>query len=138
MRSISEAMDPGDAAGGRRLSLSGGGARSPLWPQVFADVFGCEVSVADQALNPGLVGAFVIAGRALGWRDGYLPPRSSAVEDAVFRPIAENRRACERAYRVFRGLYPALRESFAALVEADTEDRLHADPGTGNPTRRDL
>lgn len=137
MRSIHEAMDPGDLGTARRLSLSGGGARSPLWPQIFADVFDSEVSVAEHAPRSGLIGAFVIAGKALGWQDGYLPPRQSGHEDVAFRPIVENRHACERAYAAFRGLYPALRESFAALADVDTEDRSQTDPGTKKPTRRD-
>ena len=136
MRSIYEAMDPREAGAVRRLSLSGGGARSPLWPQIFADVFEREVSVADHSMHSSLIGAYVIAGKALGWQDGYLPP-PSATEGVVFRPVVENRRPYEKAYAAFRGLYPALRQSFAALADVDSEDRSQTDPGTKNPIRRD-
>ncbi len=135
MRSIHEAMDPGDLASVRRLSLSGGGARSPLWPQIFADVFDCDVSVAANARSPGLVGAFVIGGKALGWQNDYLPPRESEAADTVFRPVADSRRACQRAYAAFRGLYPALRKSFAALTDMVTVDRSRTGPGAHTPRR---
>jgi autoinducer-2 kinase len=53
----------------RQVLLSGGAARSRLWPQILADVLGCPVSLAGQTESAAL-GAAVLAGRAAG----VLPP----------------------------------------------------------------
>jgi autoinducer 2 (AI-2) kinase len=49
----------------RQVLLSGGAARSRLWPQILADVLGCQVSVAGQT-EPAALGAAMLAGRAAG------------------------------------------------------------------------
>jgi hypothetical protein len=54
----------GPAAVGEVL-LSGGAARSRLWPQILADVLGCPVTVAGQSESAAL-GAAILAGRAAG------------------------------------------------------------------------
>jgi xylulokinase len=137
MKSIHDAMRHSSASVPRTISLSGGGARSPLWPQIFADAFDCEVTVADRAGQPGLTGVAVIVARALGWQEGYLPPITRR-KDRVFRPDPRNRGAYESAYGVFCGLYPALRQSYAALATRDTEGRSGTDPhDNGSTTRRD-
>lgn len=55
------------AAGVRfeRAALSGGGARSAVWPQMFADVLGIPVAVADCA-ETGALGAAIAAGVGVG------------------------------------------------------------------------
>jgi len=49
----------------RQVLLSGGAARSRLWPQILADVLGCPVSLAGQTESAAL-GAAILAGRAAG------------------------------------------------------------------------
>ena len=55
-------------------TLSGGGARSQLWPQMFADCLGVPIRVAD-AEETGALGAALGAGIGVGLFDDY--------EDAV-------------------------------------------------------
>lgn len=45
--------------------LSGGGSRSKLWPQIFADVLGVPVSVAASQ-ETGALGAAIVAGAGVG------------------------------------------------------------------------
>ena len=52
-------------AAARQVLLSGGAARSRLWPQILADVLGCPVTVAGQSESAAL-GAAILAGRAAG------------------------------------------------------------------------
>jgi xylulokinase len=112
MRAIRDAMFPaGETA---ELSLVGGGARSPLWPQIFADVFGCRVLVLAGPGDVGGRGAALTAAKALGWYDSFAPPGYFPVEK-TYQPIPENAGRYEKLYPVFRGLYPALKESFRAL-----------------------
>ena len=52
------------------LRIVGGGARSPLWRQIFADVFGCEVRVDHVTQLAAAAGAMTCAARGLNlWRD---------------------------------------------------------------------
>jgi sugar (pentulose or hexulose) kinase len=53
--------------------LTGGAARSTLWPQILADVLGGPVSVPDHVESAAL-GAAVLAGRGAG----VLPPGAAA------------------------------------------------------------
>ncbi|MFT6675142.1 MAG: L-xylulokinase [Sulfitobacter sp.] len=53
-----------------RAVLSGGGARSPHWPQMFADCLGVPITVA-QAQETGALGAAIGAGVATGEFEDY-------------------------------------------------------------------
>ena len=97
-----------------RVRLGGGGARSPVWRQIQADVYGHDVEIVE-AEEGAAYGAALLAG--VGWRR-----RGRAVDaacEAVVRVANRVRgRAGARAtlrerYEVFRRVYPALR----ALVE---------------------
>jgi xylulokinase len=46
----------------------GGGAKSPLWLQIQADIFGKRVTTLENEQGPGL-GAAIIAATELGWFD---------------------------------------------------------------------
>ncbi len=53
-----------------RLLICGGGARSPFWMQMFADVFGMEVVTTSVDQDAASLGAAAIAARAAGaWAD---------------------------------------------------------------------
>jgi len=91
------------------IRLGGGGARSPLWRQIQADVYGREVEIVA-AEEGAAYGAAILAGvGAGGW---------SSVEqacDAVVRVaqrIAPNQKdsaTMQQAYRTYRTIYPALK-----------------------------
>jgi len=59
---ISEMLGPGAC---QTVILTGGAARSALWPQILADVLGSPVSVPDHVESAAL-GAAVLAGRGAG------------------------------------------------------------------------
>jgi len=98
------------------LIAAGGGARSALWRQMFADVTGCPVRrVSSSAEGPAL-GAALLAGVGAGVY-ATVPEACDAViryTDAQ-EPDLESAAAYEPYYRLYRSLYPSLREQFAAL-----------------------
>lgn len=65
-----------------RASLSGGGARSLVWPQIFADVLGIPVAVAS-CTETGALGAAIAAGTGTG----VFPDLAAGVK-AMTRPRA--------------------------------------------------
>lgn len=116
MRSIQESIS-GPELNLQTLTLTGGGAKSSLWSQIFADVFHCEVLVLEHAEEVGLVGAALMVGKALGWYSGYLLPPELLNVTRAYAPKAENIQRYNALYAVFRQLYPALRKSWSALNE---------------------
>ena len=74
----------------RRLVISGGGANSKLFMQIFADIFGVPTS-RNQVKGSAAIGSVINAGMAVGAFDSY----SEAIErmvrkDDEFIPNLEN------------------------------------------------
>jgi xylulokinase len=114
MRSIQESISGPDLTL-KSLTLSGGGAKSSLWPQIFADLFDCDVIVLENAEDVGLIGAALMCGKALGWYSGYLLPSELLNINKKYVPKAENLPLYNELYAIFLQLYPALRKSWSAL-----------------------
>lgn len=100
------------AAGGAiaELDLVGGGSRSPLWAQICADVLGIPVHRVEE----GEVGAALGAARlgrlaATGDDPAQICTRPRRL--ASFVPRASAASAYDEAYRRWRELYPALKET---------------------------
>lgn len=95
---------------------TGGGARSPFWRQVQADIFGMPV-VPEQAGEGPALGAALLAGAGTGvfsLRDGA----ARAVHTgAPTLPSPDRRRIYERVYARYDRLYPALKDVFPLLEE---------------------
>jgi xylulokinase len=90
------------------IRLGGGGARSPLWQQIQADVYGLEVETLA-AEEGAAYGAAILAGVGVGvW------PSVDEASDAVVRvarrvaPEARARAVLDARYGAFKSLYGAL------------------------------
>lgn len=68
------------------MLLCGGGAKSPLWNQIFADVFGMEIVRGGIGQNAASLGAAAIAARAAGLWPDYTPLDGLYPPAEVFRP----------------------------------------------------
>jgi xylulokinase len=98
------------------LRLGGGGSRSPLWRQIMADVLGAPVLLTDAAEGAAL-GAALIAGVGSGAFRDLDEAAALAVRTAATIPPDPRRAArYDQLYGLFRGLYPSLREHFAAAA----------------------
>ncbi len=120
MRAIRQAM-PGasQGVGVSELNIVGGGARSRLWLQIFADVFNCRVQVLANPEEVGARGAAIIAGKALGWHSDYAPAGYFPVQ-ATYEPDPAAVARYDRLFEVFRDLYPFLQPAFARLAQANS------------------
>ena len=93
----------------KRTMLCGGGARSPLWRKIIANVMDMKVDLIESEEGPGY-GAAILA--AVGC--GVFPSVEMAAEKLVkvistVEPEEELVEKYERQYRKFVGFYPALK-----------------------------
>jgi xylulokinase len=94
----------------KSIRLGGGGARSPLWQQIQADIYGMPVELVT-ADEGAAYGAALLAGVGAGiW-----PSVDAACKTAVhvakkLEPIPKNADLMNRRYEEYRKLYPALRQ----------------------------
>ena len=91
----------------RRVRVTNGGARSRLWTQVTADVLGLPLETLTA--HPGsALGAAFAAGMGVGAFSDWGAIERFVQIGEVVQP--RDHEAYEGPYRVFRALYPALRE----------------------------
>ena len=94
----------------------GGGAKSPFWRQMMADVFGMPVATAQSTEGPAL-GAAILAGTAAGLYASVPEACERMIrEDEPLLPDAACGAQYEPFYRLYESLYPRLAESYAALA----------------------
>lgn len=101
-----------------QVRAAGGGAKSPLWRQINADVVGAEHVTLSVDEGPAL-GAALLAAVGAGRYETVADACRAAIRvRETVAPIAENVAAYNRLYPVYRALYPALKEQFAAVSKA--------------------
>jgi xylulokinase len=102
-----------------RLACVGGGSASAVWNQIKADVL--QVPIRLPRAAPGApLGDALAAGVATGVYASFEDAVRRVVRvEREFAPDPALRARYDALYRVYLGLYPALRESFAALAAVD-------------------
>ncbi len=100
-----------------RTKICGGGAKSPLWRQMIADIFNIKVDIPESEEGPAMGGA-MLAAVACG--------EYESVEEAAWKivkivhtvePIPENAARYEKQYQKFRQIYPAVKELFDMILD---------------------
>jgi xylulokinase len=95
------------------IRLGGGGARSPLWRQIQADVYGHEVEIVA-AEEGAAYGAAILAGTGGGAWESVDEACDSVVRVASrIHPSPADSKTMQNAYRTYRKLYPALHRAFS-------------------------
>lgn len=99
-----------------KIRVSGGGARNPLWRQIQADIYGCDVSIPNSSEGP----AFGVALLAQVGTGGFatVPEACDAtIRDVDLTTVDPATRAFyDRGYEIYRRLYPALQCSFQDIA----------------------
>lgn len=82
----------------KEVILTGGAARSKLWPQILADVLGLPIRVPD-ITESAATGAAAVAARAVGAWPSVADPAGPALPPArVVQPVPAQRQAYEELY----------------------------------------
>ena len=94
---------------------SGGGTKGALWRQIMASVLEAEL-VTVNTTEGGAYGAALLAGVGAGaWSDVVSACKACIKITGSTQPDASQTEAYEKAYTIYRELYPALRASFTEL-----------------------
>jgi xylulokinase len=95
--------------------LSGGGAASPFWHQLFADIFGKRV-VTLETKEGSAYGAALLALVGTGEYASARELCDQALKESAARePDATTAAFYNRAYEIYRSLYPALKDTYQAI-----------------------
>ncbi len=97
------------------MLLCGGGAKSPFWAKMFADVYGIDIKTGASG-ESACLGAAILGGCAAGVYASVEEGCDATVQmGKTYTANAQNHLAYMRFYRIYRDLYPKLRPSFDAL-----------------------
>ena len=98
------------------IRASGGGARSPLWRQILADVF--QKPVVTMASDEGsALGAAILGMVATGEYSSVLEACAAIVRELdIVEHRAEEAKSYAAGHAVYRSLYPALKPLFPRMV----------------------
>lgn len=91
------------------LRVSGGGAQSPFWRQMIADIFGYPVVTVNSTEGPAYGAAVMAASGVLKVAISELTEQWIQVDSRV-EPNPEQQAAYEEYYQLYRQLYPTLRD----------------------------
>ncbi len=101
----------------QQVRVSGGGAKSVLWRQILADVFGCEL-VTVNTTEGAAYGAAILAGVGVGVFSSVEQACADLVKvTGSTAPVQAQAAAYERHYQHYRALYPALKPIFDQMGE---------------------
>ena len=94
------------------IRLGGGGARSQLWRQIQADVYGHEIETVE-AEEGAAYGVAILAGVAAGaWSSVDAACAEVVKTQSRLKPDTDAARLLDRQYQSYKALYPALRSVF--------------------------
>lgn len=99
-----------------RTKICGGGAKSPLWKKMIANILNIKVDVIESEEGPALGGA-MLAAVACGEYETVEDAAAKLVKvvDTV-EPDAELAAKYEARYQQFKEIYPACRELFDKII----------------------
>ena len=95
--------------------ICGGGAKSPLWKRIFANVLSAELEVPVSEQGPGMGGA-MLAMVACGAYESVQAACEKIVATAeIVKPESELTQLYEQRYQQFRKIYPAVKTLFPEI-----------------------
>lgn len=105
----------------KQIRVSGGGARSPFWRQMQADIYGKAVSTINAEQGPAF-GVALLAGVGTG---AFKTVREACDSTIRLATTTKSKRkhttTYNKTYTQFTKLYPALKNNFAALSDLAEE-----------------
>ena len=113
----------------KEIRLGGGGAKSDLWRQIQADVYGQTVATI-QADEGAAFGAAILAGVGAGaWESVDAACSATIKVDRYIEPNSSAQEALEKNYKAYKMLHAALTPALNAIRGVDHEKQLRTKTG---------
>ncbi len=96
------------------VRISGGGAKSPVWQQIIADVLGARL-VNINTTEGGAFGAAILASVAAGLFADIPAACAAMIQRGASVAVGANADVYARRYATYQSLYPLLKDTFARL-----------------------
>ena len=94
--------------------ISGGGAKSPVWQAIIADVLAAPL-VNINTTEGGAFGAAILASVAAGVFEDVASACEAMIQTGEEVAVGANAAVYAERYEIYRSLYPALKATFARL-----------------------
>jgi xylulokinase len=96
------------------VRISGGGAKSPIWQQIIADIFNAPL-VNVNTPEAGAFGAALLAATGTGQFSSVQAACAATIQTGESVQPSDNVKSYQNVYQVYRELYPALKDIFSKL-----------------------
>ena len=103
-----------------QVRITGGGARSPLWRQILADVFGAEL-VTVNTTEGSAYGAALLAATGAGAYADVASACAATIRITGSTTPGPAGKVYQEVYPLYCGLYPALCRTFQAVAQTEAE-----------------
>jgi len=101
----------------RQVRISGGGARSDLWCQIMADIFGKELVRTENPDTTALGSAILAAAGVKYFKNVPEACHRMVRTREVFRPDKKNNKIYNQIYGIFQKLYPSVAPFFDSVAK---------------------
>jgi len=91
------------------MMLTGGGARSGLWPDILASIFGLTTRVHQSPGETTSLGAAIAAGVGIGLFEGYSDAAGVINARSTHAPIPSWQRAYKDVYAIYAAIYDRIK-----------------------------
>ena len=95
--------------------LCGGGAKSPLWRKILANVLNIELEIPKTEQGPGMGGVMLAMVASSEYESVKEAAKHLTSVSKVIKPTPELAEKYEKKYQNFRKIYPACKSLFAEL-----------------------
>ena len=101
----------------REIRVSGGGARSPFWRQMQADIYGNKVVTINAEEGPAY-GVALLAAAGTGAYKDVVEACNATIRVVDSTPVHQpTRRRYNRLYPQYEQLYQSLKDDYARIAE---------------------
>ncbi|MGN1140225.1 MAG: xylulokinase [Oliverpabstia sp.] len=99
------------------MKVCGGGSKSPVWRQIMADLYDCEIVTLEKEEGPAY-GAAILAGAGTGVFDNVKnASKNMAKCGKTVRPIPEEVEKYKKFHAVYDSLYEHMKADFTTLYD---------------------
>ncbi len=100
----------------KRTMICGGGAKSPLWRKMIANILNVEVDVPSCEEGPGMGGAMLAMVACGAYKTVEEAAAAIVKVDKTEKPDPELVAKYEARYQQFKNIYPALADTFDKII----------------------